>query len=132
MENSEDFALLDRTHLSAMTAGDTALAAEVLEIFRHQAEVWGRLLSARESNETWADAAHSLKGAALGVGAIKLARLCTKAEALGRSGSATPAAAAVILDSVRASLGETLEAVAIVAHELAGSAEFSVSKDSNS
>ncbi|MEM9739995.1 MAG: Hpt domain-containing protein [Pseudomonadota bacterium] len=132
IEQTADLPVLDRDHLSAMTGGDVALAAEVIEIFREQASVWGRLLTAQESPETWADAAHSLKGAALGIGAIKLAKLCTRAETLGRTGEASPAEAAVALDDVRASLGETLEAAAIAAHELAGSAGFRASKASNS
>lgn len=132
MDSSGDLPVLDRAHLSAMTSGDAELAAEVIGIFRQQAEVWGRMLSAREPHSTWADAAHSLKGAALGIGAIRLARACTRAETLGRSGTATPAQAAVALDDVRASLGETLEAAAVAAHELAGSTGFSASNASNS
>ena len=132
MEAPANLPILDRSHLSAMTGGDTDLAIEVIEIFIQQADVWGRLLSAREPHETWADAAHSLKGAALGIGAIKLAKVCTRAETLGRSGTASPAEAAVALDDVRACLGTTLEAAAVAAHELAGSTGFSASNASNS
>ena len=41
---TETFALLDREHLKAMTGGDNDLAVEVIEIFRHQAEIWSRML----------------------------------------------------------------------------------------
>lgn len=124
--------ILDRAHLARMTADDRDLAIEVIGIFRHQSEIWGRLLSAREPASSWADAAHTLKGAALGIGAMRLARACERAEQLGRSGAVRPAEAAVMLDEVRQALGEALEAAASAAHELAGSAGFSASKDSNS
>lgn len=129
---SESLPILDHAHLKAMTSGDAALAAEVIGIFRHQADVWGRMLSAREPAETWADAAHSLKGAALGIGALRLARHCEQTERLGRSGTASPTEAAVALEAVRAELGIALEVAAKVAHELAGSAGFSASNASNS
>ncbi|MEM6946744.1 MAG: Hpt domain-containing protein [Pseudomonadota bacterium] len=132
MSQIDELARLDRRHLAQMTGGDADLAAEVIGIFRHQADVWGRLLKAREPAETWADAAHSLKGAALGIGAVRLAKVCGQAETLGRSGSVSPAAAAVALDDVRSELAETLEAAAAVAHELAGSAVFKASNASNS
>ncbi len=132
MKAPQELAVLDRDHLRAMTGGDGELAVEVIGIFRQQAEVWGRMLSARQPDEVWADAAHSLKGAALGIGAIKLASLCSRAEKLGRSGTASSVQAAVALDEVRSGLGEALEAGAVLAHELAGSAGFIASKDSNS
>lgn len=129
---TEPLAVLDRNHLKMMTGGDADLAAEVIEIFRHQADIWGRLLSAREAPEAWADAAHSLKGAALGIGALKLAKTCAQAETLGRSGEVSAAQAAVMLEEVRADLGEALEEAARAAHELAVSAGFSASNASNS
>ena len=77
-------ALLDRDHLNAMTGGDQSLAIEVIEIFRHQAEIWSRLLDPMADASQWADAAHTLKGASLGIGALRLASICEKAERLGR------------------------------------------------
>lgn len=126
-------ALLDRDHLAAMTGGDTSLAAEVIGIFRQQAEIWSRLLDPRADASQWADAAHTLKGASLGIGAVRLAAVCDRAERLGRA--QTPpsvTAAAVMLGDVRDSLGETLEAVAKVAHELASSGATRASKLANS
>lgn len=113
-------ALLDRDHLKAMTGGDQSLAVEVIEIFRHQAEIWSRLLDPMADASQWADAAHTLKGASLGIGALRLASICEKAERLGR-GEATPSrtAAAVMLGDVKDILGDTLEAVARAAYELA-------------
>lgn len=82
---TETFALLDREHLQAMTGGDNDLAVEVIEIFRHQAEIWSRMLDPHAEASQWADAAHTLKGASLGIGAILLASKCEKAEKAGRS-----------------------------------------------
>ena len=35
---------IDIDHLLTMTGGDADLADEVLDIFRNQAEMWGRML----------------------------------------------------------------------------------------
>ena len=72
--------VLDLGHLSAMTGGDTDLSLEVIEIFRHQAQLWSRLLDPQGEASQWADAAHTLKGASLGIGALKLAASCERAE----------------------------------------------------
>ncbi|HMN51410.1 MAG TPA: Hpt domain-containing protein [Xanthobacteraceae bacterium] len=67
MENA-----IDREHLDAATFGDRALRSEVLRLF--QAQV--RILTAaiRDANgKPRMDAAHTLKGAARGIGAFALA-----------------------------------------------------------
>ena len=124
--------VLDRDHLMAMTSGDMSLAREVLSLFTGQTESWGRLLSARQAPSAWADAAHSIKGAALGVGALRLARACEVAEQLGRHGDPTPTEAAVAINDVREEMLAAVEAAARVDHELAGSEGFSASNASNS
>ena len=119
---TETFALLDREHLKAMTGGDNDLAVEVIEIFRHQAEIWSRMLDPRAEASQWADAAHTLKGASLGIGAILLASKCEKAEKAGRS--ETPpsvTAAAVMISDIKDALGDTLEEVAQVLYEFTSS-----------
>lgn len=126
-----DLPLLDVQHLRAMTSGDAHLAAEVIDIFRQQAEIWSRLLTVREPAASWADAAHSIKGAALGIGALRLAQMCERAEKLGRSGDASQTAAAVALGDVRDVLALTEEVVARVAHQLAVSEDFSAIRVSN-
>ena len=132
MSSEAEAPVLDRAHLDMMTGGDNELAAEVIEIFRHQAEIWSRMLSASEPAATWADAAHTIKGAALGVGATRLAEACAHAETLGRAGNVSKAEAALVLGDVREQLNLALEAAARRAHELAGSAGFSASNASNS
>jgi HPt (histidine-containing phosphotransfer) domain-containing protein len=121
-------ALLDKDHLNAMTGGDKALAAEVIEIFKHQAEIWSRLLDPLAEPRQWADAAHTLKGASLGIGALRLAAVCGRAERMGRD--ETPpsvTAAAVMLGEVKDAMGDTLEAVAKAAYELAASVAIKAS-----
>lgn len=129
---SEQLAILDEAHLSAMTGGDASLAIEVLEIFKEQAAMWERLMDPKAPAERWADAAHTMKGAALGVGAMRLARACEATETLGRSGDVSPAAAAVSINSLRDELLPALEAAARTAHELALSGSFTRSKAPNS
>ncbi|WP_035618066.1 Hpt domain-containing protein [Hyphomonas johnsonii] len=117
-ESPAPLALLDRAQLRAMTGNDTALAVEVIEIFRQQAEIWSRLLDPRAEPSQWADAAHTLKGASLSIGAVRLASLCGRAERMGRD-EPPPSltAAAVMLGDVKDLLGETLEAAAKTSYD---------------
>lgn len=109
--------VLDTEHLDRMTGGDKGLQAEVLDLFRHQADLWGRLLDPQFPSNNWGDAVHTLKGAARGVGAWKLADICQSAEAMGREPQADPAAAAVNRAVKLALVRETLdEALAEIAH----------------
>jgi HPt (histidine-containing phosphotransfer) domain-containing protein len=120
--------VLDLDHLSAMTGGDTELSLEVIDIFREQAQLWSRLLDPRAEARQWADAAHTLKGASLGIGALKLAAACERAEKAGRSDTApSPAHASVLLGDVKDALGETLEAAARAVYDLASAAKRSAS-----
>ncbi|MCW5724188.1 MAG: Hpt domain-containing protein [Maricaulaceae bacterium] len=76
-------AILDRTHLARYTGGDAALEAELLALLKQSA---ARSLAAMEhaaSDQAWRDAAHTLKGAARGVGAFALAEACERAEEAG-------------------------------------------------
>ena len=111
--------VMDLDHLAAMTGNDHDLAVEVIEIFQHQAQLWSRLLDPRLDAREWSDAAHTLKGASLGIGALKLAAACERAENAGR-GEAAPstAHAAVLLGDVKDALGEALEAAARAAYDL--------------
>lgn len=120
--------VLDIDHLSAMTGGDTELSLEVIGIFREQAQLWSRLLDPRAEARQWADAAHTLKGASLGIGALRLAAACERAEKAGRSDTApSPAHASVLLGDVKDALGETLEAAARAVYDLASAAKRSAS-----
>jgi HPt (histidine-containing phosphotransfer) domain-containing protein len=109
---------IDLAQLNTMTGGDAELAAEAIGIFRQSADLWGRMLDPRSEPDHWADAAHAIKGAARSVGAMALGEACEAAERLGRSGGASTAQAVVALSSVKDRLGETIEALAHVEHQL--------------
>ena len=76
---------VDLSQLDRYTGGDRALNAEVLRLFDMQAgEIVGKLraiLAAREA-KSWREAAHTLKGAAKGIGAFRLAEAASQAEHL--------------------------------------------------
>lgn len=105
-------------HLLSMTGGDADLADEVIGIFQQQAQIWSRMLDPRADASQWADAAHTLKGAALSIGAEDLAAACQAAEHPGRNNPPSPAGAALLLNDVKDQLARTLEACSRVSHAL--------------
>jgi HPt (histidine-containing phosphotransfer) domain-containing protein len=107
---------VDFAHLERYAGHDQALVDEVLAIFREQAAMWLRLLDPRAPGEAWRDAAHSLKGSALGIGAFALADECEAAEQLSGAGEVDRA---VVLDRIRDALDLALADVAAYAHEQA-------------
>ncbi|NBU29519.1 MAG: Hpt domain-containing protein [Caulobacteraceae bacterium] len=96
---------VDFPYLEGFAAGDTALVAEVLDLFREQAAIWSRMLDAQ--NEGWRDAVHTLKGAGRGIGANALGEACERAEQQG----------AGALPGVHAALDAALMDVAAYQHE---------------
>jgi HPt (histidine-containing phosphotransfer) domain-containing protein len=111
-------AVVDLAQLELMTGGDAELAAEALGIFRSQADLWGQLLDSGAAPAQWADACHAIKGAARSVGAMDLGEACGRAEELGRSGDVSPVQASVAVSEVKDRLGEAIEALAHVEHQL--------------
>lgn len=66
-------AILDRDHLAQYTAGDAALEAELFALLDAQIDACvARLEGALDDAAEWRAAAHTLKGAARGVGAKAL------------------------------------------------------------
>ncbi|HEV7227256.1 Hpt domain-containing protein [Brevundimonas sp.] len=105
LSGAVDFAVLER-----MTGGDAGVAEEVLGLFVQQAQMWAPLLDVREDG--WRDAAHTVRGAAAGIGAAALAGACAAAEA------AQKVEAPPLLDRVRDALDAALADVAAYRHEL--------------
>jgi HPt (histidine-containing phosphotransfer) domain-containing protein len=103
---------VDFRHLERFAAGDQQVVDEVLELFREQASMWIRLLD--PAAEGWRDAAHSLKGSALGVGAFALADECEAAER-----AESPAERALLAESIRDAIEAALADIAAYAHEQA-------------
>lgn len=101
----------DRAHFALMTGDDPALQAEILAIFRVQAQLWRRLLIPDAPTVTWADAAHTAKGSARGLGLWRLAEACEHAERLGRGGAVEGRVVRAALERVQAALDEALAAL---------------------
>ena len=74
---------LDLVHLSSMTMGDRTLERQVLSVFAAQSNIY--LASWRQAGgqEARKQAAHSLKGAARGIGAWEVAEIAEAAEQAG-------------------------------------------------
>jgi HPt (histidine-containing phosphotransfer) domain-containing protein len=71
---------IDFTHLETYVGGDQTIIREVLALFSEQARTVLPQLDPDGSTEDWRSAAHSLKGSALGIGAMVLASACGDAE----------------------------------------------------
>jgi len=90
---------MDLPHLDGFTAGDQQLERELAVLFLSTAESYlGRMSQALAAGESWAGAAHALKGASANLGARRLAALARLAEQ--SKGDTTT------LDEVRRALGE--------------------------
>jgi chemotaxis protein histidine kinase CheA len=73
---------LDFDYLETYADGDMVVVQEVLTLFREQASLWLRVMDPHDPGEGWRDGVHSLKGTALGLGAMSLAQVCSTAECL--------------------------------------------------
>jgi HPt (histidine-containing phosphotransfer) domain-containing protein len=71
---------VDFSHLENYVAGDQAVVREVLGLFSDQARTVLPTLNPAAPGDAWRNAAHSLKGSALGIGAFALAEACSDAE----------------------------------------------------
>lgn len=75
--------VVDMEHLARYTGGDAALNAEVLRLFDSQAnELVARLQSILDARDakSWKEVTHTIKGAALGIGAFAMADAAAKLE----------------------------------------------------
>jgi HPt (histidine-containing phosphotransfer) domain-containing protein len=71
---------VDLVHLARHTLGDAELEREVLLLFVSQAGIYLDRLKEARDGQAWRHAAHTIKGAARGVGAWKVARRAEDAE----------------------------------------------------
>lgn len=78
---------IDMVHLSRQTLGDPGLEAEVLRLFDQMARVYFGRLEASAGSDDQLRHLHTIKGAAVGVGAFGLAQLARTAEDEVRSGN---------------------------------------------
>ena len=83
MSESLECPPIDLAHLAQYTGGDARLDAEVLQLFSSQCgTTLERLESFLDGPDTnaWREAAHSLKGAASGIGAFAIVEMAGRAE----------------------------------------------------
>ncbi|MDZ7628687.1 MAG: Hpt domain-containing protein [Parvularculaceae bacterium] len=85
---------IDLEHLNRYVFGDAALLAEILGIFKEQAASLSERMTPSMDDEAWQLAAHTLKGAARGIGAWALGEAAARAE------TATPDERAAALASI--------------------------------
>lgn len=71
---------IDLEHLNRYVFGDKALLNEILGIFKEQAALLAERMQPSMDDEAWHLAAHTLKGAARGVGAWSLGAAAERAE----------------------------------------------------
>jgi HPt (histidine-containing phosphotransfer) domain-containing protein len=108
-DSAEQAAVFDANHLATYTLGDAALEREVLAMFIDQAEAQSGLLAAAADERQWREAAHTLKGAARGIGAFRLGHTAERLEKTvplpqGRERDALLAGLAADIDATRAAL----------------------------
>lgn len=101
---------VDFAYLEAYTMNEAGIIEEVLRLFQQQCELWTPLLDA--THEGWRDAAHTLKGAAAGIGAHDLSALAGEAETGDVEGAAGR------LEKVKSALNAALHDVAAYVHGL--------------
>jgi len=98
---------IDFSHLEHYVGGDQAIIREVLALFSDQARTVLPTLDPDGPADQWRNAAHSLKGSALGIGAMALASACSEAELAKEAALADKAAArARIADCLGAVLAD--------------------------
>ena len=73
---------VDLQYLGRFTMGDKPLEIEVLDLFLVHTPLYMHRLASAVTAKEWHDAAHTLKGAARGIGAWRLARCAESAERL--------------------------------------------------
>jgi HPt (histidine-containing phosphotransfer) domain-containing protein len=73
---------IDHAYIGRFTQGNTALEREVLELFAEMVPRYLEDLKAAATKRAWQDAAHTIKGSAAAVGALRVARFAEMAERL--------------------------------------------------
>ncbi len=96
---------VDLVHLARYTLGNRALEREVLELFRTQSEIYLARLKEAGTEKAWAEAAHTIKGSARGIGAWRVASTAESAEGL--KGKSFKSSRQGIVRALEAAIGET-------------------------
>lgn len=72
--------VFDRAHLARFTGRDPALEAELIGLLDNQIDAQIAAMANAPDADSWKAAAHTLKGAARGIGAMALGEACAQAE----------------------------------------------------
>lgn len=91
---------VDLVHLSRFTLGDEKLEREVLKLFRVQTRIYLDRLEVAADSTSWRDAAHTIKGSAMGIGAWTVASAAQMAEEL----ADTPAGKGAALKELKSAI----------------------------
>jgi HPt (histidine-containing phosphotransfer) domain-containing protein len=97
--------VLDVLHLERQVLGDTQLRDELLQLYARQLMALAPLVCGMPG-QARSDAAHTLKGASLAIGAFALARLCGELESA--VGDEAPDELALVIENTRRRVGELL------------------------
>lgn len=109
--------IVDLAHLNRMTGGDSALASEVLGLFREQWDLWVRLLDPTTDTLDWGNAAHTIKGSARGIGAWQLGEICGQAEEEARTTELTRDQKRAWLDAISNEMDCVIAEIARIEHK---------------
>ena len=71
---------IDFDHLNLYVDGDPDLTSELFGLFKNQCDTWMKMISMDVGEDMFSSAAHTLKGTAQAVGALRLSLLCQQAE----------------------------------------------------
>lgn len=102
--------LLDLDHLAEQTCGDTALERDLLTLFDRQCVDLGPRIVEADNGDARAEAAHTLRGGAAGIGASRIAELTGLIEEGWRDGRGAPPPG--VLDELALAIEETRGALA--------------------
>lgn len=95
--------ILDRAHLARQTFDDADLQAELIALFLGQCAKLSPVIEGDADAGARADAAHTLKGGARGIGAFAVAQAAEAVEkALREEGGAAPAPLGALRDAIAA------------------------------
>lgn len=101
---------IDTEHLSRQTGGDHELERELLTLFAQQCVLLLRTIHGSADRQARIDAAHTLKGAALAIGAWQVADAADRIEL--SLGGAEPAPSENALDALALAAAEARAAIA--------------------
>ena len=96
-------------HLEKYVVGDDMLRDEILEIFSEQVCLLLEKFDVFQTDEAWKNTAHTLKGAARGVGAWSLGKICEEAENMIGAAPGKQEARATLLVSLRVMASDAID-----------------------